>query len=124
MQTNIRKRTAFWNGLIFVASFIFGRPLIVLIYVFVEHDKAQKRQLRARGGGYITTETWACAAYNKGVERASSICNEIKTARYLLIPELLFAAAMLALVIYRRVQVARQSKGTERKTEGMKWVRT
>lgn len=82
----------------------------MLIYVFVELNGAQKGQVMARGGGYITTETWACAAANDGVESAGSICNEIKTGRYLLIPELVFAAGMLGLVIYRRVQVSRENK--------------
>ncbi|KAH7379211.1 hypothetical protein DE146DRAFT_637656 [Phaeosphaeria sp. MPI-PUGE-AT-0046c] len=113
-----KKRTAFWNGILFVASFIFGRPLIVLIYVFVELNGAQKGQTMASDGGYVTTETWACAASNKGVGKAGSICSEIRTARYLLIPGLGFAAVMLGLVIYKRVQLSRESRAVGRSEVG------
>jgi hypothetical protein len=34
-QCQEKKRKYFWNGLVFVASFIFGRPAVVLVFTFV-----------------------------------------------------------------------------------------
>jgi hypothetical protein len=109
-----KKRTAYWNGLLFVASFIFGRPFITLIYTWVEWNQASKNQI-SPARGYNTTESWACAAANgDGVRDARSVCTQLHAARYILIPEVVLGAMMLALVIRMRIRVSKEEKSVLR----------
>jgi hypothetical protein len=100
---------AYLNGPLFVASFIFGRPLIVLIFTFVEWGRAVKSEIGA-SSGYFTVETWACA-YSKqhGDSLASSLCRELQAARYLLVPVLVLGAIMLVLVLRKRLVFEKES---------------
>ncbi|KAH6205403.1 hypothetical protein HBI42_197920 [Parastagonospora nodorum] len=107
-----QKRKYFWNGLVFVASFIFGRPAVVLVYTFVEWGRAEKGDMMM-GEGYFTTETWACAASQAGVEGAGSVCQELRAARYLLIPEVVLGAAILELVICMKSRFSGRKKPAE-----------
>ncbi|EAT77449.1 hypothetical protein HBI56_211340 [Parastagonospora nodorum] len=111
-QCQEKKRKYFWNGLVFVASFIFGRPAVVLVYTFVEWGRAEKGDMMM-GKGYFTTETWACAASQAGVEGAGSVCQELRAARYLLIPEVVLGAAILELVICMKSRFSGRKKPAE-----------
>jgi hypothetical protein len=62
------------------------------------------------GEGHFTTETWACAASQAGVEDAESVCQELKAARYLLIPEVVLGAAILGLVIRMKSRFSDREK--------------
>ncbi|KAF2657782.1 hypothetical protein K491DRAFT_311022 [Lophiostoma macrostomum CBS 122681] len=78
--------------LLFVATFIFMRPLIILIFEFVEYNQAIKGPQTTRSG-YWTTESWACGVGSGPGVR--SLCIELRAARYLLIPAVVFSAVML-----------------------------
>jgi hypothetical protein len=110
----VKKKAEYLNGLLFVACFIFGRPLIVLVYTYVEWGRAVKNDMNP-DSGYTTVETWSCA-YSKesGVGSARSLCTELQTARYLLIPVLVLGAVMLSLVIWKRVTLGKE-RGVVRK---------
>ena len=98
-----KKRTAFLNGLVFVAAFIFIRPFITLVYVFVEHNKAVKSEVRP-GSGYGTVETWACALSSGGKSpTAKTLCSELYDARVILIPVLVLSCVQLVLMVRFRV---------------------
>jgi hypothetical protein len=99
--------------LLFVSCFIFARPFITIIYTFVEWGQAVKGQINA-STGYITTESWACAATKmEGYETVESVCGELRAARYLLIPEVVFGAIMLSLVIWMRLRLSKNKKPAE-----------
>ncbi|RYN26558.1 hypothetical protein AA0112_g8235 [Alternaria arborescens] len=101
------KQAAYLNGLLFVASFILGRPLIVLIFTFVEWGRAVKSETSTYSG-HLTVETWACAfSKQDGNNFADSLCKELQAARYLLIPVLVLGAMMLTLMLRKRFLVAK-----------------
>jgi hypothetical protein len=101
----MKKRLAYLNGLVFVACFIFGRPLIVLIYTYVEWGHAVKNDTNPTSG-YVTVESWACAYSKQSRDgSAEALCTELQTARYLLAPVVMLGAAMLLLVIEKRTGV-------------------
>ncbi|KAF2677011.1 hypothetical protein K458DRAFT_164636 [Lentithecium fluviatile CBS 122367] len=83
-----------WTAaVLFVASFIVVRPLVVLIYTFAEN---------ARGG---TVEGWACmadgsTAGNAWGMRKRVLCREGRAARWLLVPVLVGAVGMLGCVCW------------------------
>jgi hypothetical protein len=111
-------RLRYWNGLLFVASFICGRPLIVLIYTFVEWSHASENKIISTTG-YITTESWACAASRNGdLESVGSICTELRAAQYLLIPEVVLGAGMLLLVIWMTYCVSKEQGTVEQAAPG------
>ncbi|CAN9360517.1 unnamed protein product [Alternaria alternata] len=106
-QGSTNKQAAYLNGLLFVASFILGRPLIVLIFTFVEWGRAVKSETSTYSG-YLTVETWACAfSKQNGNNFADSLCKELQAARYLLIPVLVLGAMMLTLMLRKRFLVAK-----------------
>ena len=73
--------------LLFVASFHFLRPFIVLIYTSIEHN----------------VEVWACLVSNNGgSDNAESLCRELRAARYLLVPLFVLGAAIFAFVAWLR----------------------
>lgn len=98
--------------MVFVASFIFGRPAVVLMYTFVEWGRAEKSEV-PQGKGYVTTETWACATPQTDMEGAGLLCKELRATRYLLLPEVVLGAVMLALVIWMRLKVSNRRKPDE-----------
>jgi hypothetical protein len=102
-----RKRQLYWNGLLFVAGFIFARPFIVLMYTFIEWGQAVKGQVSVSvTSSYVTTETWSCAAaLTGGYKDVGSVCKELRAARYLLIPEVVFGAVVLSVVIWMRMRM-------------------
>lgn len=100
-----------WNTEVFVASFIFMRPFIVCVYSFVEHDHAEKNAFTNRRRGFVTPETWGCAARKRGVKNAGTICSDIKSARWLTVPEVVLGTIMLGLTIWARIQVGKMRKG-------------
>jgi hypothetical protein len=103
-----KKRKAYWNGLLFVASFIFGRPLIVLIYAFVEWNKASRSQL-SPSNSHITPELWACASADEvDVRDTGTLCSQLHAARYMLIPVVALGAIMLALVVWLRIRLIKE----------------
>jgi hypothetical protein len=105
-----KKRTVYLNGLVFVAVFIFMRPLITLIYVFVEHSKAVKGEAGS-ASGYATVETWAGALLSGGKSStAESLCTEIYVARMILIPVSMLGCVQLFLAIWFRVAGGSQEK--------------
>jgi hypothetical protein len=107
-QSNTRR--AYSNGLLFVASFIFVRPFVVLVYTFVERDLADQTSL-SPVTGYVTTETWACAAIGEGgLTDVGSLCRQLRMARYLLIPVVVLATIMLSLVAWLRIRKSREQK--------------
>jgi hypothetical protein len=80
----------------------------VLIYTFVEWGQAIKNQV-APPAGYITTETWACSIFkNGGDHNAKLVCEELRAARYLLIPEVVCGVILLTLVVWTRVQMGKK----------------
>lgn len=95
------------NALVFVAAFYAMRPLIVLVYAFVEHD----------------VEAWACGVGKReGYGDAERLCAELRAARYLLVPMLVLGMAFLSLVIWQRwgdwrIEGKRES-GTGRASRG------
>jgi hypothetical protein len=91
----MKKRTISYNALLFVASFIFGRPLIVLIYTFVEHD----------------LEDWACAQTNATVA-AHSTCTDLRAARFIQIPVLVLSTLFMLLVFWIRYKFSQEKKAT------------
>jgi hypothetical protein len=79
------------------------RPLITLIYVFIEHSKAVKGEA-GPASGYVTVETWACALSSGGESSAAgSLCTEMRVARMVLIPVFVLSCVQLALVVWYRV---------------------
>ncbi|KAH6638165.1 hypothetical protein C7974DRAFT_390986 [Boeremia exigua] len=88
LQDSERKITKrYLNALLFVASFFFLRPLIVLIYTPVDHS----------------VEAWACVLSNRGRDgTAESLCRELRSARFLLIPLFVLGVIFLALVAWLR----------------------
>lgn len=101
------------NGLLFVVSFIFGRPLIVLTYVFAEWGQAVKNKTSPTSG-YAAVETWACAASEDGNGSAHSICTELKAERYLLIPVLVLSLIMWLLVLRIRLSLTKEKQAMNR----------
>jgi hypothetical protein len=69
--------------------------------------------------GYVTTESWACAAMDDGdLKSVGSICTEIRAARYLLIPEFVLGAIMLSLVVWMRSYVSTERNAVEQAAPG------
>jgi hypothetical protein len=69
--------------------------------------------------GYITTESWACAmSKNSALESVGSICTELRTARYLLIPEVVLGAIMLSFVVWMRSCVSKERAPVEQVASG------
>jgi len=95
-QHTTASRTWLQRIILFVAAFIFVRPLIVLIYTFAESSASTSNVTRS-ANGHVTPERWACHA-GAGRE-AQSLCHELRAARYLLIPVVVLAAAMPTLLI-------------------------
>ncbi|KAF1829819.1 hypothetical protein BDW02DRAFT_132797 [Decorospora gaudefroyi] len=107
-QGPIGKRLAYLNGLVFVACFIVGRPLIVLIYTHVAWGQAVKNVTNTTSG-CATVESWACACSKRGYAGSTgSLCTELRVVRDLLIPVLVLGAMMLPSVILRRLSVAKE----------------
>ncbi|KAF2035972.1 hypothetical protein EK21DRAFT_96563 [Setomelanomma holmii] len=97
-----KKRHWLLNAQVFVACFIFGRPLIVLIYTVVEYNTASKLRLPLSAGNW-TIETWSCAYSDHVVSgNPESVCKELRTARYLLVPEVVLGASLLGVVLWSR----------------------
>jgi hypothetical protein len=105
-----KKRAVYLNSLVFVASFIFMRPLITLVYVFIEHSKAVKGEA-GPAPGYVTVETWACAL-SRGGESSTvgSLCTDLHAARLVLIPIFLLSCVQLALVVWFRVAGSKEER--------------
>jgi hypothetical protein len=83
-----------------------------MIYTFVAHNRAVASS-SSPGSGFSTTETWACAATEQsdlGIMRAT--CTELRVARYLLVPEVVLAVAMLVLAMWFRVRVAKEQRSS------------
>lgn len=79
---------------------VFLRPFIILIYNFNEHNGAVEGRINVTSG-YLTVETQVCALEKENeLVVASSLCKELRIARYLLIPVLVPCAFMLAIVIW------------------------
>lgn len=71
--------------MLFVATFFFIRPFVVLVYTSVEHS----------------IEDWACLLSSQGRnDNAQSLCRELRTTRYLLIPLSSLGVGFLVLVIW------------------------
>ncbi|KAF2831488.1 hypothetical protein CC86DRAFT_402009 [Ophiobolus disseminans] len=108
-----KKLISYWNSLLFVTCFIFGRPFVVLIYTFVEYGHATKGQILPLSG-YITPETWTCAAAGRNnLQTARSMCTQLRAARYLLILEVVIGAIMLCLMIWIRIQLRKEEKSVK-----------
>jgi hypothetical protein len=103
-------RPLFAGLLLFVATFILIRPLIILIYEFVEYSQAVKGP-QIRGLGYWTTESWACGA--KSGPSAISLCRELRAARFLLIPALIFSAILLGMLILSMTSKKRRERSVQ-----------
>lgn len=90
------------NIILFVATFIFLRPLIILSYTYAEYYN------------HSTPERWGC---NVGVGNdARSLCDDLRSARYLLIPALISATCLLAAVLWmvlRRNRLAPDGRAAE-----------
>ncbi|KAF2106381.1 hypothetical protein BDV96DRAFT_654768 [Lophiotrema nucula] len=84
----------FPNSTLFVGIVIFLRPLIVLIYEFIEHES------------FLTVENWACAA------KQDALCDELRAAQYILIPILILSASLLAITIWVWVRVSKEGRST------------
>jgi hypothetical protein len=98
---------------LFVASFIFGRPFITLVYTFVEYDQAVKHDVDP-ASGYVTPETWSCALAETGsFGSAKSLCTELRVARYLVVPEMVLGACILGAVCWLRLKLKREGDATE-----------
>jgi hypothetical protein len=105
-----KKRAVYLNSLVFVASFIFMRPLITLVYVFIEHSKAVKGEA-GPAPGYVTVETWACALSRGGKSSTvGSLCTDLHAARLVLIPIFLLSCVQLALVVWFRVAGSKEER--------------
>jgi hypothetical protein len=82
----------------------------VLVYTFVERDLADQTSL-SPVTGYVTTETWACAAIGEeDLTDAGSLCTQLRKARYLLILVVVLATIMLSLVVWLRIRKSREQK--------------
>ncbi|KAK3628357.1 hypothetical protein LTR56_018625 [Elasticomyces elasticus] len=92
----LRARQIHDHGFLFVGCFITYRPLVVLIYEFVAYNQTRKYVSGGNETSTTTTETWACGA---GPE-AATLCYELRTARWLLVPVLLFASMLTGTVIW------------------------
>ncbi|KAK3116259.1 hypothetical protein LTR53_003563 [Teratosphaeriaceae sp. CCFEE 6253] len=90
MQKTLRARQVHDHGFLFVGSFIFMRPFVVLIYEFVASNNASKP-------GHATAESWACNAEGPG---AASLCTDLRAARHLLVPVVVIAAILTGTVIW------------------------
>ncbi|KAK3626604.1 hypothetical protein LTR56_019670 [Elasticomyces elasticus] len=91
-----RARQIHDHGLLFVGCFITFRPLVVLIYEFVAYNQATKYVPGGNERSTFTTETWACGA---GPE-AATLCHELRTARWLLVPVLVLASMLTGTVVW------------------------
>lgn len=80
--------TLYWNIVLFVATFIFLRPLVILSYTYAENNDS------------LTPERWACEV-GAGSD-ARSLCDSLRAARYLLIPALVLSAGLPTLVLLSR----------------------
>ncbi|KAH7086985.1 hypothetical protein FB567DRAFT_580123 [Paraphoma chrysanthemicola] len=115
---NTKKRRVFLNALVFVACFILGRPLIVLVYTFVEDGRARKTVVESSTKAY-TIESWSCAyASTNELRVAGALCMELRGARFLLIPSVVFGAVMLLLVIWLRRKMGREGDGVLAREDG------
>ncbi|KAK5693115.1 hypothetical protein LTR97_010591 [Elasticomyces elasticus] len=92
----LRARQVHDHGFLFVGCFITFRPLVVLIYEFVTYNQATKYVPGGNETGTFTTETWACGA---GSETAT-LCHELRTARWLLVPVLVLASMLTGTAIW------------------------
>jgi hypothetical protein len=88
------------NALLFVATFVFVRPFVTLVYVFVEREGAVKGRVGV-GSGYVTVETASCAG------GYAVVCKELRAARWLLIPEVVVGAVVLGMVLRLRLRLGR-----------------
>lgn len=87
------------------------RPFIACVYSFVEHDHAEKNAFVSSKRRYVTPETWGCAVRQRGdVKDARKLCGDIKSARWLTVPEVVLGAIVLGLTIWARVQVGSMRK--------------
>ncbi|KAK5722026.1 hypothetical protein LTR17_014530 [Elasticomyces elasticus] len=91
-----RARQIHDHGFLFVGCFITFRPLVVFIYEFVAYNQASKYVPGGNETGTFTTETWACGAG----PQAATLCHELRTARWLLVPVLLLASMLTGTVIW------------------------
>jgi hypothetical protein len=115
------KPNALWQILaLFVSTFIFIRPLIILIYTYVEYSGSIKSFV-SRNGSYMTYESWACYVGTSGDTR--SLCYELRAARYLLIPILVLATGMPAIVLWFRIRISR-TKNKQSTAQSMVHPRT
>ncbi|KAK5727729.1 hypothetical protein LTR17_012491 [Elasticomyces elasticus] len=92
----LRARQIHDHGFLFVGCFITFRPLVVVIYEFVAYNQATRYVPGANETITFTTETWACGA---GPE-AATLCHELRTARWLLVPVLVLASMLTGTVIW------------------------
>lgn len=87
-----KKDKKYENGIMFIACFILVRPLVVVLYTFVE----------AYSSSRLNVETWACGV---GEEK---VCKELKAARWILVPVVVLAGGLLGVVIWRRVRSGKE----------------
>ncbi|KAF2801068.1 hypothetical protein K505DRAFT_331162 [Melanomma pulvis-pyrius CBS 109.77] len=95
------------NIVLFVVTFILLRPLIILIYTYVEYHGSIKSST-STADGYLTSESWAC--YLGTSSDAHALCNELRAARYLLIPILILGVGMPAIVLWIRTNMSSAEK--------------
>ncbi|KAK5715921.1 hypothetical protein LTR15_009746 [Elasticomyces elasticus] len=92
----LRARQIHDHGFLFVGCFITFRPLVVLIYEFVAYHQATKYLPGSNETGTLTTETWACGAGSE----AATLCHELRTTRWLLVPILGLASMLTGTAIW------------------------
>ncbi|KAF2437976.1 hypothetical protein P171DRAFT_177349 [Karstenula rhodostoma CBS 690.94] len=85
--------TFYWNCVLFVATFIFLRPLIILSYTHSEHTN------------YFTPERWGCEV-GTGSD-ARSLCHNLRAARVLLIPAFILSTGLPTFALWMRLETRR-----------------
>jgi hypothetical protein len=85
--------TLYWNTVLFVATFVFLRPLIILSYTYYENNNS------------FTPERWGCDI-GTGSD-ARSLCHGLRAARYLLIPAFILSIGLPTTVLWMRLKRGR-----------------
>ncbi|KAL5423266.1 hypothetical protein PMIN06_006176 [Paraphaeosphaeria minitans] len=102
--------TLYWNMVLFVATFIFLRPLVILSYTYSENDNS------------LTPAKWGCEAGTSSDAR--SLCRNLRAARHLLIPAFMLSTGIPTLVFWMRFgrrrlatndRVAEEAQSTQQK---------
>ncbi|ORY14913.1 hypothetical protein BCR34DRAFT_509187 [Clohesyomyces aquaticus] len=109
------RRLEYPNSLLFVATIVFLRPLVILIYTFIEHNRSVNN-VTSSENELVTPESWACDV-SPG-EDARSLCSDLRAARYVLIPVIVLAAGMFRIVLWVYLRTRRIRKEVGRETTG------